>query len=106
MKKIKVRTEYDKPFWAKEFELMKDRSNLEQDCYDAHNLYDALMTGANSIRLDDKMVGYLGEDGEFELYDDYEVYTAEDLKKVSVEFYGLDRDDDGYTIALFNKVKE
>lgn len=109
----------NKPFWALEDEYNEARSNLERDCYDAENLYDAIMTGANSIRLDYKMVGWLDEDGtpniseefmvenDLDLYDDNGKFVGEEkLKAIKVDFYSLDRDDDGYTIALFNKVEE
>ncbi len=108
-----------KPFWAYEYELMEMRNNLESDCYDADNLYDAIMTGANSIRLDDEYVGYVGEDGvpdiddnfmaenDLDLYgDDGKFVGEEKLKAIKVEFYSLDTDEDGYTIALYNTVKE
>lgn len=102
--KIKVIT--GQPFWSMEHDLMEARSNLERDCWGAENLLDAILTGANSIRLDGEMVGYLDENGELQLYGDWEAYTEEELKAVKVEFDTLDRDEDGYTIALFTRVKE
>ena len=101
-----IKVKATQPFWALEHDLMEARSNLERDCWDAENLFDAILTGANSIRLDGEMVGYLDENGELQLYGDWEAYTEEELKAVEVEFDTLDRDDDGYTIALFNKVEE
>lgn len=102
--KIKVIT--GQPFWSKEYDLAEARRNLRRECWEAKNLYDAILTGANSIRLDGEMVGYLDEDGVVQLYDDWEAYTEEELEAVKVEFDTLDRDGDGYTIALFTRVKE
>lgn len=91
-----------KLFWVKEYECLKAREILESNCYDAHTLKDALDTGANSIRLLDKdgdltYVGYLDEDGDYQLNND-EI----DLN-MRVEFNSLDRDEDGYTIAIFER---
>lgn len=93
----------DKPFWAKEYELLEARSNLERDCYNAESLYEAILCGANMTHLNGKNVGYVDESGEIQLYGDFEEYTEEQLKAVKVSFYTLDRDDDGYTVAYFNK---
>ena len=99
-----IKTQYLKPFWRYEYDYKQQREALESACYDAETLKDALDTGVNSIRLAEhndysgfEYVGYLGEDGEYQLADeDIDLNTP-------VEFYSLDRDDDGYTIALFNK---
>ena len=103
---MKIKVKATQPFWSMEHDLMEARSNLERDCWEAENLFDAILTGANSIRLDGDMVGYLDENGELQLYGDWEAYTEEELEAVKVEFDTLDRDEDGYTIALFTSVKK
>lgn len=103
---MKIKVIMDKPYWAKEYELLEARSNLESDCNEARTLYDAILCGANMTHLNGKQVGYVDEDGEFQLYGDYETYTEEQLQAVKVDFYGLDTDADGYTVAYFNKIGE
>ena len=112
---MKIKVIAGQPFWSMEHDLMEARSNLERECWETGNLYDAILCGANMTHLlvndddladHDSMVGYLDENGEFQLYGDWEAYTAEELEAIKVEFYSLDRDEDGYTIALFKKVKE
>ena len=93
-----------KPFWELEHEYMKAREGLESACCRAENLLDAIKCGANMTYLDDdKRVGYLDEDGELELYGDFEKKTEQELKDIKVEFSMLDRDDDGYTVACFDR---
>ena len=93
-----------KPFWAYEDDLFKMRDKLESECEQATTLKQALDTGANSIRLQEDgqetYIGYLDEDGSYRLANDYI-----DLD-LDVNFLQLDRDDDGYTIAIFEKVIE
>lgn len=103
---MKIKVIMDKPFWSMEHDLMEARSNLERDCWNTSDLMDAILTGANSIRLDGEFVGYVDEDGELQLYGEFETFTEEQLRAVKVEFDTLDRDEDGYTIALFNRVEE
>lgn len=117
--KIKVIDYNNLPFWSQENDLMEARNNLERDCWDAHNLFDAILTGANSIRLDGEFVGWVGEDGipdiddyfmeanKLDLYDNNGKFVGkEKLRAIEVEFDTLDRDDDGYTIALFKRVEK
>lgn len=92
-----------KPFWSLEKEYLEAYDNLERDCRYANNLYDALMTGANSIRLNGKYIGYVTERGDFDIEEKaFANMTDTQLGNVRVEFECLDRDDDGYTIAKFH----
>lgn len=101
---IKVFT--DKPYWAKFYELQEERNNAESDAQDAGNLYDAILCGFNMTYLDGEMVGYLDEDGKFQLYDKYVDYTEEQLQAIKVEWCGFDYDGDGYPIVYYVSVKE
>lgn len=86
-----------------ELDYKEARDNFERECYEANNLYDALMTGANSIRLNGKYIGYVEENGDFDITEaPFDVMTDRQLGCVKVEFDGLDRDEDGFTIALFH----
>ena len=92
-----------KPFWSIEYDYLEARDNLERDCHYANNLYDALMTGANSIRLNGKYIGYVEENGDFTISEaPFDKMTDTQLGNVRVEFETLDTDEDGYTIARFH----
>lgn len=103
--------EADTPFWAKEYELLKARKDLEWNCEQAKTLQDAVICGANMTLLIDEeiddyerqAVGYVDEDGTFELYGEFD---GRKLDIIPVEFYSLDRDDDGYTTAIFRRLPE
>lgn len=94
------------PYWRQEYELLEARRNLERDCYDATNLYKAIMCGANQVKLNRRDVGYLDEDSTIITLGDVEGFTPEQLRKIKVKFDRLGTDEDGYTVALFNTVKE
>lgn len=95
-----------KPFWAIEYEYLEARDNLERDCAEAENLLEAVECGANMTWLirDGKQipVGYLAEDYEF--IRDYN-FKEKELKHIKVMFEALDRDEDGYTTAVFKEMK-
>lgn len=95
-----------KPFWKLEYECLNARNKLEGECYNAKNLLGAVKCGANMTYLDVKEVGYLGEDGELELYGDFGEKTEQELKKIKVEFVTLNQDDDGYTVACFERSED
>lgn len=83
------------PFWKLESRYVQERYDLEWECAHAETLADAVRAGANMTTLDGKNAGWLGEDGELQ-------DTNEELDySTAVKFIGLDRDDDGYAIAVF-----
>ena len=86
------------PFWLQESKYLSARNDLEWECEHAKTLAEAVRTGANMVWVDNAQVGWLNEDGTLSLYEDFK--GKEDMP---VEFYSLDRDDDGYTIALFKR---
>lgn len=96
----------DKPYWAKFYELEEERNNAESDAQDATNLYDAILCGFNMTYVDGKMAGYVDEDGEFQLYDEYAEYTEEQLQDTKVEWSDFDYDGDGYPVVYYKKVEE
>ena len=92
-----------KPFWSVELDYFEAYDNLERDCQYANNLYDALMTGANSIKLNGQYIGYVTERGDFDIEEKaFANMTDTQLGNVRVEFECLDKDADGYTIAKFH----
>ena len=97
----------DKPFWSVEYGYLKKRAQLESDCYNAKTLQDAIICGANMTYLDGEQVGYLAPDGAFELYGEWLDGDKAELclSDIAVEFSSLDRDDDGYTVARFERSK-
>lgn len=107
---IKKGDKMNKPFWSIEKEYKEAYAQLEDDCYDAETLLDAVKAGANMTFVfvecdgpafyDADMVGYLNEDGTLELE---EGFTEEQIRHIKVKFDRLDEDGDGYTIAFFQK---
>lgn len=93
----------NKVFWSIELDYKEAREQLERECYEARTLFDALMTGANSIRLDGRYIGYVMEDGTLDITEEpFCRMTDKMLGEIRVEFDQLDRDEDGFTIALFH----
>lgn len=86
-----------KPFWKLESEYLNERADLEWECDHAKTLEDAVKCGANMTWFEGRAVGWVNEDGDIQDAVEGLDYGTE------VEFYGLDRDDDGYTIAEFKR---
>lgn len=95
-----------KPFWSTEDDYLESYTDLIYDCEHAYNLRDALACGANMTKLDGEDVGYLNENGGFDLWGGYIGMTDEELEKIKVQFVDDEKDMDGYTIVLFKRVKE
>ena len=93
-----------RPFWSIEKDYLDRRESVARACSCATTLKEALETGVNSIRVKtptgfaEDYVSYLAENGDFDLAPAYE---DKNLDKIKVEFYSLDRDDDGYTVGIF-----
>lgn len=101
-------TETGRPFWSVEYECKKARERLENECWNAETLQDAMICGANMTYLDGEQVGYTNEDGVFEKYGEWLDGSKSELclSDIKVEFDRLDRDEDGYTVAYFNSKEE
>lgn len=95
-----------KPFWKIEDDFHEDYMNYLYDCEHAYNLRDALACGSSMTYLNGKQVGYLKEDGGFALYDEFKDKTDKQLEDIKVMFDRFVRDEDGYSDAYFNEVKE
>lgn len=95
----------DKPFWSVEYDYLNKREQLEDDCYNAKTLQDAIICGADMTYLDGEQVGYLETDGTFELYGEWLDGDKAGLclSDIEVEFCSLDRDDNDYTVAFFER---
>lgn len=92
-----------RPFWSIEFDYLKERRQFESDCRYSKNLLEALMTGANSIRLEGKNIGYMSEDHKFNINEEpFSEMDEDQLEEIKVTFDCLDTDEDGFTIALFD----
>lgn len=91
----------DTPYWAKYYDEEKARAGFESDVEEATNLWEAILAGGNMTYLDDEYVGYVGEDGEINLYGKYENYTTEQLKDTKVYCGRTYEDNDGYPCAYY-----
>lgn len=95
-----------KMFWEIEADYLEKRRDIEIECEEAENLRDAILTGINLVYVDGDWGGYLQPDGNFALYGEFEGMTEEELSKVGVEFIAIAEDEDGYTVAKYNKKGE
>lgn len=92
-----------KTFWEIEQDYLNDYKNFEYDLEHAYTLQDAIACGASMTYLNGRMVGYMFQHGKPELY---EQFKGKDLSKIKVMFDRIVRDEDGYSDAYFNEVKE
>lgn len=92
-----------KMFWEIEADYLEKRRDIEYACEDADNLKDAILTGINLVYVDGEWAGYLQTDLNFALYGEFEHMTEKELSEVKLEFIMLDEDDDGYTIAKYER---
>lgn len=83
-----------------EDEYLEMRDNLESDCDHATTVGEALETGVNYVEINEDgerhHVGYMDTNGNHIILD--EIYGEGD----EIAFYGLERDEDGYTIAVYD----
>ena len=91
----------DKPYWKKYYDERHAYENFKDKVKEATNLWEAILAGGNMTYLDRKYVGYVEENGEIVLYEDYIGYTKEQLENIKVCHGRVAKDFDGYPCAYY-----